>query len=149
GLHGELVHLHATQPKSRPDLRKARGCKRRRAWVYAAPLGGVSAHGGYLLRTEDLRSLDLVALAREALAQEGEDAADASVQVSVLRPPGVLRVAYDAPFTYGRRGARWYRDHHAFARVASARTSGTVHAYAIDADAFEAVSSYAAGRRVG
>lgn len=109
----------------------------------------MSAHGGYLLRPEGLRSLDLVELARSALGEEGEDLAEASIQVSLLRSQGVLRVAYDAPFTYGGRGARWYRDHHAFARLASERAPGTTHVYAIDPDAFEAVGSYAAGRRVG
>ncbi|HEY8205997.1 MAG TPA: hypothetical protein VIG99_00855 [Myxococcaceae bacterium] len=109
----------------------------------------MSAHGGYLLRPEGLRSLDLVELARSALGVEGEDPAESSIQVSVLRSQGVLRVAYDAPFTYGRRGALWYRDHHAFARLASELAPGTAHAYAIDADIFEAVISYAAGRKVG
>src|SRR4051794_33938949 len=109
----------------------------------------LSAHGGYLLRPEGLRSLDLVEVARSALRQEGEDPAEASLQVSVLRSPGVLRVAYDAPFTYGRRGALWYRDHHAFARLTSEHTTGAAHVYAIDADTFEAVWSYAKGHRVG
>jgi len=110
----------------------------------------LSAHGGYLLRPEGLRSLDLVELARSALALEGEDPSDAAIQVSVLRSPGVLRVAFDAPFTpYGRRGALWYRDHHAFARLTSERIAGAAHVYAIDADTFESVTSYAAGHRVG
>ena len=109
----------------------------------------MSAHGGYLLRPEGLQSLDLVELAREALARDGEDPQDVSIQVSVLRRPGVLRVAYDAPFSYGRRGAKWYRDHHAFARLASERLSSTAHVYAIDADTFETVCSYAGGRKVG
>jgi hypothetical protein len=110
----------------------------------------LSAHGGYLLRPEALRSLDLVEVARSALALEGVDASEAAIQVSVLRSPGVLRVAFDAPFTpYGRGGALWYRDHHAFARLASKRSSGTAHVYAIDADAFESVTSYASGHPVG
>jgi hypothetical protein len=110
----------------------------------------LSAHGGYLLRPEGLRSLDLVEVARSALALERWDPSEASIQVSVLRSPGVLRVAFDAPFTpYGRRGALWYRDHHAFARIASERIAGAVHVYAIDPDSFEAVASYASGHRVG
>ena len=110
----------------------------------------MSAHGGYLLRPEGLKSLDLVELARSALAFEGEDPSEAAIQVSVLRSPGVLRVAFDAPFTpYGRRGALWYRDHHAFARLTSERIAGAAHVYAIDADAFEAVTSYASGHAVG
>lgn len=110
----------------------------------------MSAHGGYLLRPQGLKSLDLVEVARSALAFEGEDPSEASIQVSVLRSPGVLRVAFDAPFTpYGRRGALWYRDHHAFARLASRRIAGAAHVYAIDADTFESVTSYASGHQVG
>jgi hypothetical protein len=110
----------------------------------------LSAHGGYLLRPESLRSLDLVEVARSALAFEGADPSDAAIQVSVLRSPGVLRVAFDAPFTpYGRRGALWYRDHHAFARLASEHIAGAAHVYAIDADRFESVTSYASGHKVG
>lgn len=109
----------------------------------------MSAHGGYLVRAEGLRSLDLVALAREALSADGEPPDDAALQVSVLRRPGVLRVAYDAPFTYGSKGARWYRDHHALARLASERGAGASHVYAIDADVFESVASYGNGRKVG
>lgn len=123
------------------------------AWLSRCAGAGIgraalSAHGGYLLRPEGLQSIDLVELAREALALDGEDPSDASIQVSVRRP-GVLRVAYDAPFGYGRRGARWYRDHHAFARLASERISSAAHAYAVDADTFESVCSYASGRKVG
>ena len=110
----------------------------------------MSAHGGYLLRPDSLRVLDLVQVARSALALEGEDPSEAAIQVSVLRSPGVLRVAFDAPFTpYGRRGALWYRDHHAFARLASERIAGAAHVYAIDADSFESVTSYASGHQVG
>jgi len=108
----------------------------------------LSAHGGYLLRPQGLQSADLVDLAREALSLEGEDPGEAAIQVSALRT-GVLRVAYDAPFTYGRRGAHWYRDHHAFARAASQRSPAPVHVYAIDADVFETVWTYAGGRNVG
>jgi hypothetical protein len=124
------------------------GCQPDSTLIHAAP--ALSAHGGYLLRPEGLRSLDLVEVARSALALEGQDPSEASIQVSVLRSPGVLRVAFDAPFTpYGRRGALWYRDHHAFARLTSERIAGAAHVYAIDADTFESVTSYASGHKVG
>jgi hypothetical protein len=109
----------------------------------------LDAHGGYLLRPEGLSSRELAELAQEALSIEGLDPMETSLQVSVLPSQRVMRVAYDAPFTYGRRGARWYRDHHAFARLASRKIQGAIHAYAIDPSVFEAVFSFGNGRRVG
>jgi len=60
-----------------------------------------------------------------------------------------VRFAWDAPFTYGRLGARWYLTHHALARKLSEHLGLTVHAYVFDADELEQVVGYGNGRRVG
>ena len=56
-------------------------------------------------------------------------------------------MAIDAPFTYGRRGARWYEIHHALARLASRELGTVVHAYVYDADEMEQVISWGNGAR--
>lgn len=109
----------------------------------------MEAHGGYLLRVESLAAIDWVQLGREALAQDGESPHEVGLTFSMIPRRKVVRVAYDAPFAHGARGARWYVDHSAFAKIVSARLGITVHAYAIDPDAFEEVIGYGNGRRVG
>lgn len=108
----------------------------------------MEAHGGYLVRLERFDAVDLVGIAREALLKDGEDPANASLQISVISRRKVVRLAYDAPHTYGRGGAQWYSGHHAFAMLLSAHAKLTVHAYVVDSD-FEEVVGYGNGRRVG
>jgi hypothetical protein len=107
------------------------------------------AHGGYLLRAESLDGLDLPGLARAALARDGLPAASASLFLSVDAPRRLVRLAYDGPHTYGAAGAEWYRQHHSLAAALSLCLEGTVHAYAFDPDAFEAVTAYGGGAAVG
>jgi len=105
------------------------------------------AHGGYLCRLESLPGDVLPRLAREALASEGEPSEGAGLLVSVVKK--VVRFAYDAPHTYGRRGAHWYGGHHALAVQLSTALGATVHAYVFDADELEQVVTYGGGHRVG
>ncbi len=106
-------------------------------------------HGGYLCRLDELETQTLVSLARQALEEDGQGAGSASLLLTALVPQRVLRIAYDGPFTYGRRGARWYEAHHALARELSKTTQRTVHAYVFDPEELEQVTSYGAGRPVG
>jgi hypothetical protein len=120
--------------------------------LYSAPFngGGMEAHGGYLCRLEDFDSELLVGAARRALALDGPgDEADAALSLTVMADRKVVRLAFDAPFTYGRSGARWYEKHHALARLLSRELSTTVHAYVLDPDEMELVASYGGGRKVG
>ena len=112
--------------------------------------GGVTleAHGGYLIRIDSFAGLDLVALAREALVQEGGPP-EGGLLVTVSRRRKVVRLAYDAPHTYGRRGARWYGAHHALAASLSQVAGATVHAYVFDPEEYEEVIAWGNGRRVG
>jgi len=105
------------------------------------------AHGGYLCRLETLEGGDLPRLARESLEADGQPAEGAGLLVSVLKK--VVRFAYDAPHTYGRRGAQWYGKHHALAARLSTAFGVTVHAYVFDPDELEQVVSYGDGHRVG
>ncbi len=105
------------------------------------------AHGGYLCRLESLEGGELPRLARESLEADGQPAEGAGLLVSVVRK--VVRFAYDGPFTYGRRGAQWYGEHHALAARLSTAFGVTVHAYVFDPDALEQVVSYGGGHRVG
>jgi hypothetical protein len=107
------------------------------------------AHGGYLVRAETLEGVDLQGLARAALERDGQPSTSAGLLVSVSGPERVIRLAYDGPHTYGKSGAAWYRDHHALAAALSLALPVTVHAYSFDPDAFEAVSTYGGGARVG
>jgi hypothetical protein len=77
------------------------------------------------------------------------EAGGGSLLVSVSRRRKVVRLAYDAPHTYGRKGAHWYASRHAFARNLSRMTGATVHAYVFDPDQYEEVISWGNGRRVG
>ncbi len=109
----------------------------------------VEAHGGYLCRLNAFDAGDLVKAARLAVREDGEDPMDCSLIVSVIPMHKVVRLAYDAPFTYGRRGAQWYEDHHALPRILSRQYQTTVHAYVLDPDEFEQVMTYGDGARVG
>jgi hypothetical protein len=88
-------------------------------------------------------------LAREALERDGQSAASAGLFVSADVPRRLVRLAYDAPHTYGAAGAEWYRHHHGLAAALSLSLEGTVHAYAFDPDAFEVVTAYGGGAAVG
>jgi hypothetical protein len=105
------------------------------------------AHGGYLCRLESLPAAELPRLAREALESEGEPSQGAGLLVSVVKK--VFRFAYDAPHTYGRRGAHWYGQHHALAERLSTALGVTVHAYVFDPEELEQVVTYGGGHRVG
>jgi hypothetical protein len=110
---------------------------------------GLEAHGGYICKLSDLESVQIVQLARESLRMDGEDPDDASLLISFGARNRVARIAYDAPHTYGRRGARWYQNHHTLARVLSVELGFAVHAYVFDPEELEEVATYADGRRVG
>lgn len=109
----------------------------------------VESHGGYLCRYEDIDAAALVSLARQAIADDGEAVSDIALALNVLADPGLVRFSWDAPFTYGRRGARWYLSRHAFARRLSQHLAVTVHTYVFDADELEQVVAWGNGRRVG
>ncbi len=109
----------------------------------------MESHGGYLCRYEDVDVSWLQHMAQKAVEEDGQSPNDCGLQVTVLGTPGIVRFAYDAPFTYGRRGARWYLTHHALAKRLSAHLNATVHAYVFDPDELEQVFAYGNGRRVG
>ncbi len=109
----------------------------------------VEAHGGYVCRFEDVDVAWLQQLARQALYEDRIEGTDAGLLVSVLPGAKVVRFAYDAGHTYGRKGARWYLQHHAFARKLSEHLRETVHAYVFDPDELEQVVSYGNGHQVG
>lgn len=109
----------------------------------------MEAHGGYLCRFEDVDVPWLQTIARGALEEDGQDPTDVGLQVTLLGGPGLVRFAWDAPFTYGRRGARWYLSHHALARRLSEHLKTALHVYVFDPDELEQVMAYGNGRRVG
>lgn len=109
----------------------------------------VEAHGGYLARYEDVEVSWLQSLGREALRQEGIETEDCGLLVTVIPGQRVVRFAFDGPHTYGRQGARWYLNHHAFARRLSEHLAQTVSAYCFDPEELEQVINYGNGRRVG
>jgi hypothetical protein len=109
----------------------------------------VEAHGGYLCRFEDVDVAWLAQVAAHALDEEGQAPDDVALQVTVLGGPGLVRFAWDAPFTYGRSGARWYLSHHALARRLSEHLKTALHVYVFDPDELEQVMAYGNGRRVG
>ena len=109
----------------------------------------VEAHGGYLCLYEDVDAAWLHNLARAALEEDGQSHDDVGLQLTMLGGPRILRIAFDAPFTYGRAGACWYLSHHALARKLSAHLSVTIHSYVFDPDEIEQVTSYGNGRCVG
>jgi hypothetical protein len=111
----------------------------------------VESHGGYFIKVDPVDPRLLVHLARRALGLESQvpSPGDVSLAIGFLPVHRIIRLAYDAPFTYGRRGARWYETHHALARLASGELGEVVHAYVYDADELELVIAYGNGVRVG
>jgi hypothetical protein len=109
----------------------------------------LESHGGYLCQYEDVDAAWLQHVARLALEEDGQSPDDAGLLVTILGGPRIVRFAWDAPFTYGRKGARWYLTHHSLARRLSEHLRLTVHAYAFDPDEVEQVIAFANGRRVG
>src|SRR5258707_3332323 len=108
-----------------------------------------TAHGGYLFRLERLSASRLTALAKEALVLEREPIPGTSIQVSLVHPARIVRLAYRARFTERGNRARWYLTHHALARLLSSDLSSAVHVYALDPEELEEVTSYGKGRRGG
>lgn len=115
-----------------------------------ADLGGnpLEAHGGYLIRTESLGGLKLLELARRALVEDGAPA-DSQLSVSVYCRRKVVRLALDGPHTAGRRGAHWYSEHQALARLLSREAGITVHSYVYDPQEYEEVMAFGGGQNVG
>jgi hypothetical protein len=125
--------------------------------MYSPPASGqgdwgattVESHGGYVCQYEDVDASWLQRLARQALSEDGEAPEEVGLLVTVMGGPRIVRFAWDAPFTYGRAGARWYLAHHALARRLTEHLRVTVHAYSFDPDEGEQVVAWADGRRVG
>ncbi len=109
----------------------------------------VESHGGYLCQYEDVDVQWLQRLARQAIEADGTLADDCGLMVSILPGGKVVRFAFDGAHTYGRNGARWYLNHHAFARRLSEHLGVVIHAYVFDPDELEQVVSYGKGRKVG
>ena len=109
----------------------------------------MEAHGGYLCRFEDVDVAWLQQVARASLEEDGQTTDDVALQVTLLGGPGLVRFAWDAPFTYGRTGARWYLSHHSLARRLSEHLKTALHVYVFDPDELEQVMAYGNGRRVG
>lgn len=113
-------------------------------------LGGLlETHGGYLCRYEDVDVAWLQRVAHDALLEDGQMPAQVGLQITVLGGPQLVRFAFDAAFTYGRKGAHWYCENHALARRLSEHLSLPIHAYGYDPDDFEQVLAFGNGRRVG
>ncbi len=125
--------------------------RRRRSQLVSVRFGGcvVEAHGGYICLYEDVDVAWLHQVARLALEEDGQSYDDVGLQLTLLGGPRVLRLAWDAPFTYGRQGACWYLEHHALAKRLSEHLGVTMHAYVFDPDEVEQVTSYGNGRCVG
>ncbi len=89
-------------------------------------------------------------MARLALDEDGAAGAlEASLVVSPLPGSRVVRLSFEGPFVEGRRGARWFAEHHALARLLSLQQNEVVHAYSYDPVATESVATYGNGKRVG
>src|SRR5262249_36900444 len=104
---------------------------------------------GYLWILEPFEISTLVGLAREALVEDGCGGGSCSLSISRVPRKKVVRLAYDSPHTYGRRGALWYQQHHALARLLSSRFSTRVHASVLDPEESETVVPDASGNSVG
>lgn len=117
----------------------------------APSLGGspLHAHGGYLIRLESFVGLELLQLARQALALDGVTGVLPGLQVSVIRRRKVARLAFVGPSTAGPQGVHWYAEHHALPRLLSLAANATVHAYIYDPEQCEQVIAYGNGHRVG
>jgi hypothetical protein len=109
----------------------------------------LEAHGGYLIRLETFRGLELVRLAREALAQDGASGPLPGLHVSVIRRRKVIRLAFLGLAAAERSAAHWYAEHHALPRLLSRAANATVHTYVYDPKECEEVIAYGNGHRVG
>ena len=107
------------------------------------------SHGGYLCRYDDLDVSWLQLIARQALHDDGQSWESCQLSVTVLGASQLVRFAFEAPFTAGRRGAQWYLSKHSLARSLSEHLRMPVHAYTLIADELEQVTAYGNGRRVG
>lgn len=102
-------------------------------------------HGGYLCRLEGVETDVLVGLARKALLDEGRGAAEAALLVCLHPERQWARLAFDAPFTYGRIGAQWYKTHVALAQRLSRSLAFPVHAYVFDPQEEEWCQTFSKG----
>lgn len=93
--------------------------------------------------------MELVRLAREALAQDGVSGPLPGLHVSVIRRRKVIRLAFAGATAATRLSAGWYAEHHALPRLLSRAANATVHAYVYDPSQGEQVIAYGNGRRVG
>ncbi|WP_224365493.1 hypothetical protein [Hyalangium versicolor] len=94
--------------------------------------------------------MDLVRLAREALALDGVSGPLPSLQVTVIRRRKVVRLAFLGLSTSGRQAAaRWYAEHHALPRLLSRAANATVHTYTYDSAVGEQVIAHGNGHQVG
>jgi hypothetical protein len=107
----------------------------------------VKAHGGYLCRVENFDSIDLAALAREAVLIDG-GSGTGGLELSWIPKRKIARLSPDLR-ARGGAAAGWFESHHALAKLLSLRTGATVHAYLLDPEWGEQVAAYGAGRRVG
>jgi hypothetical protein len=117
--------------------------------IRRAPFAGghtLEAHGGYLIRIESFRRLELVQLVREALASEGLAGGLPSLHVAVIRRRKVVRLAFAGPRA---PGPSWYATHGRLPQLLSQAANATVHAYLYEPSAQEQVIAYGNGRRVG
>jgi hypothetical protein len=119
---------------------------RPRAFAGGVPL---EAHGGYLIRLETFRGLELVRLAREALAIDGVSGYLPTLHVTVIRRRKVVRLAFLGLPSAGGQGAHWHAEHHALPRLLSRAANATVHTYVYDPEQREEVIAYGNGNRVG
>ena len=110
----------------------------------------LDAQGGYLLRVESLRELDVAGLARSVLALEGLEADGVSLQLGIHPRRKVARLAFRGARQFeGLAGARWHATHHLMASQLSLRTGAAVQAYAVLPGELEKVVTYGNGRQVG
>lgn len=121
------------------------------AYTLTAFSGGLfmEPHGGYLGCLDGVQTGMLVQLARHALAIDGQSSRDCALLVSLHSDGRLARLAYDAPFSYGRRGARWYQAHHALAKLLSETAVHTFYAYMFDPEEEEQVLTFSEGQYVG
>lgn len=111
---------------------------------------GLDAHGGYLVRVESFRGLDIAGLARACLALEGVSPRGVCLHVTAHPKRKVVRLAFrGGAIPSGIAGAQWHAEHQQLAAMLSLRCGAAVQAYSLVSGAFEQVVTYGDGRKVG